>query len=1731
LSELLSHRVDSAIGQNLMPSRPKPLKVGGDGPLLKTWRQEGVSGTRAKVWLSVRRLTAIAIALGLIGWLGYLMLSPLLLPKSYFAYWCTDELQPLVVPPIEYTGEDFAGFTKLENALTPLSAGSKALSYGRLMTPKVLQAELDALKSSAIQSDHPVIVAISAHGIVRDGKAYLICGNFTAAEGNNSLDGLFSVSKLVKQLAEVPGGIKLLLLDATRNDYAPRLGMIENTFADALKEDLSALKLPSVWVFNSTSPGERSHTSPALRRSVFGYMCAAGLQGAADKDNDGQIKLHELTNFVQFNVSNWVKQSTGDTATQTPMLLSAGGVASTGEGDHLLYTTNLPQVEPVSATMSSAGSDDSRSGIVAAIQDFLSDEVDEFGLTPIFTAIGTAKEKLGLNTEDQGESDETEAKLPEEVDKVTQRESQNDVELDLLNEAWRLTLGIPAGPRHPANYAPELWRLHLDNLVWLEYRQQSGERMNQLPLIDELRGLIQSLKNFGKKTTTAVSTKPNVVERMHHAMPNVPVAVSEAPTLGLAEAISVADPNRPLSEKLAAFIKDYDTWLQSSDGLDRLDALKEANWNSAWSQYYELQLLDAFRNDPEVSLEVAKLAFSTRRQSEQTAANLAFGQGWEANLIDEADRLRLEAERLLEDHADKKWLEKATNNLQRAKTLYADAQARHASIQQALQLQNESLVHVRDYLRWCRYCWGDAASRAPSAQRIESLLISVKDLRDALNTASPQSAPNLTDLQRIHDDIERQLAQGVNELASSPYDPGDSERLTALLKTALLNADQRAKCIDARIEADAELMRSFETTPAPSSPIAPRTNSARGALAIEQVKVERMLLDTFSPDAQAQTADWPDLTPGRTGAIVAASEILGNWLFNLNDIITTEAEANSNLSDLSRRTQRFEKLRRAGQGLYLVEATDITTMSATENSVIQQVHNAMWYDLLRSFRGRFVRAQADADDDEIKTLRQLANRCGALASEIPGQPEIANVVAPQLALQVSTPAVELVAVDEATLDFTVQSFGYDGPIWIVAQYDPNAIAITGANWTILSQQDVEDAPVVEASENPGYPYWPLARRNILETMTLATGQSRDLSVKVRRLNNVRGDTTLVLKVIGNKDFIRHRIPVRLPGRQDIEISVAGARAIRRNLESKTGLFANRTQELTIYLANTGSKERSVTASIFAPQQAVKIPIPTGSLESTAAEQILQRIGPKTGVALGGAPFTLAPGSAPQPLHFDFQTPENKMLLGASPKEGPIKLNVPYGLLLDIVDQESREHTIRWLQFEVWRPHVFLKARASYDPGSRRLLVTAEAADPKLCPEGEIELTLEVDKKFVSARGGGTYTTFLKAPNYRGELETTLTGRWPRDLDPLAEDFLPIRVNVDNYPRGFEFRLPKTTTTANLSPTRDKASLRFVSPQPEAAYKAADSIAAQIQVEVPEGFFNAPNSFAEVGIDRNQDRELRDEESVVLRSDRQLELFVKLPTNGGTLAFEPVVKDFNLTLRAAGISDRKVNVLGQLTAGGRVAERSYIPIVLDGEGPELGVIKLLRKGPLLVVDFNPQDLTGVNSVEAAFESPTEVKWEPGKPGGGGQWLVELNTKELTPGEYTVLLRATDAVGNTSDVVSTRWTNNPAEDATSDGATESPHTNGAPQAVKNQVKGRVVYGNKEVTNVEVTLTGPGAPAQPARAGTGGTFDFGLVSPGTYTLKARGLAGGNYHKAEQQITVSDQPKTPVNIEVKVR
>jgi hypothetical protein len=708
-------------------------------------------------------------------------------------------------------------------------------------------------------------------------------------------------------------------------------------------------------------------------------------------------------------------------------------------------------------------------------------------------------------------------------------------------------------------------------------------------------------------------------------------------------------------------------------------------------------------------------------------------------------------------------------------------------------------------------------------------------------------------------------------------------------------------------------------------------------------------------------------------------------------------------------------------------------------------------------------------------------------------------------------------------------------VWIMAQCDKDLIDVSSTGWTVFKEDQVLRASASSQTADTGYPYRPEERLNLPPSLDLSGGgEPLNLKLTIRRLSDAKGDATLVLRAVGQPDYIRQEIPIRLPGRQELEFEyIVGRQPIEEEEADEILLFPKHKQELTIQVANRGEKQKTFIAALYTPQQIPAEPIPTGSIEPTAAELILRKFGRLTPVALG-AQLKLSPGAPPRPLIFSFDSEENKKLLGAeATAAGPVAMPISNTLLLDLVDQETGDHTTRLMSFEVGRPRAYLKARAEYNAGTERIVITVEAIDPTRLPDGPVEVALEFDGRFFTTEEGIQIATLSKT-NPQGVLQAQLKGIWPRDVDPEAEDYLPVRLRVDDYPRAFEFQIPRTTGQIKLDPVEDLTAVRLIPPE-KLQYPAQPSVTVGLQIDVPIGFLSSAENYVELGIDADEDRNLRDDAPRIIDWDRDVKLSVLRPTGEGTLAFKPQVSDFERELSTAGIVGRSVNILALLRSGGNTIRRDEVPIVLDGEGPDIGVPQIELVGDELVImvePVDPQNLTGVSLVEGVIQSATEneqIEWKKGEPRSEGQWLVRLPTKDLPPAVYSVWIRATDGVGNVNKTLLEQW--NKTETVAQPEPQPQPSGEPAVQPVKNRVSGRVTYGRQEVKNIEVKLIGAGAPAQPARIGQGGAFDFGMVPPGTYTLTARGLAGGNFQTAEVPITVSDQPETPWNQDVPIR
>ncbi|MEO8497949.1 MAG: SUMF1/EgtB/PvdO family nonheme iron enzyme [Planctomycetota bacterium] len=151
--------------------------------------------------------------------------------------------------------------------------------------------------------DDMVVLAFSGHGVHLEGGSYL-------CPIDAQLDDpvtLVSLEKIYGQMKDSAAALKLILVDACRND--PKLGgqkgLAESTklFADAIKGD----ELPKGSILlNSCTAGEVSWEDENFKHGVFMHFLLEGLKGKADDNKSGDVTLSELSKYVNYQTKKHV---------------------------------------------------------------------------------------------------------------------------------------------------------------------------------------------------------------------------------------------------------------------------------------------------------------------------------------------------------------------------------------------------------------------------------------------------------------------------------------------------------------------------------------------------------------------------------------------------------------------------------------------------------------------------------------------------------------------------------------------------------------------------------------------------------------------------------------------------------------------------------------------------------------------------------------------------------------------------------------------------------------------------------------------------------------------------------------------------------------------------------------------------------------------------------------------------------------------------------------------------------------------------------------------------------------------------------------------------------------------------------------------------------------------------------------------------------------------------------
>jgi hypothetical protein len=793
------------------------MSTSGQDRLRQQWQIQERTGRSAKLWLILRRTVATLLALGLVVAFGFGLYSYLNAAKSYLAYYSANIYDPTSGAPIAFAAGDFEKIASLENAFAKTDLDDPVKEP---LTKPRLEEKLRGLATMASGPKDTLIVFLTAHGRVEDGNAALLC---EASEGGGALP----LSDVLEKIKASSAGTKLLILDAGRDTAGPVDAGLDQ-FSDRVGSAVKQQNDSKLWVFCANSAYEHSHVSPKLQQSLFSYAIFKGLSGEADMeghgDEDGEIDLYELYSFVRNNVSAWVRDDESRTDTQTPQLIH---LSSAEVDPDELKKHHLTVVKALSSKNESEGATEGQNegavgGFIARAAESGKELVrlDEINVTLKKFGIGSGKGNEAPNQDEAGKpkptnGSQTADSSGESTSSTTGSEPKVDKAVatsDRVAKAWERIAEIEGRPPHlrPEKVNSPEWNEIQRWLVWCELVTRSGLPNDAHKPWRTFDTIIGGIEN----ALSAVSSQGR--PRQLASKVRVSLALME---------------HGDASEGLRKFIGDYDELLQhnaSSAGTESSVALKqrliellrstasadappESKERAAAAeelhldQYYELWLARELCATPEVDWETLRLMLLSRRLSEQVAlSQLADDEKWQAS-IEEADRWRLEGERLVLDRTAPDWNRRAVEKLRLARDKYLKEQQAAENAPLAIRERNRVLLQAPDYLRWAQLC-----GAYDELDEIANIFSALKTLETVLASSGSKDFKALKDLRDAVSEFHTKVSE-----SKSPW------RIADYLATVLPNPTERADLSAKMLSAERSRGYSFSDGSSDVKPYSP----------------------------------------------------------------------------------------------------------------------------------------------------------------------------------------------------------------------------------------------------------------------------------------------------------------------------------------------------------------------------------------------------------------------------------------------------------------------------------------------------------------------------------------------------------------------------------------------------------------------------------------------------------------------------------------------------------------------------------------------------------------------------------------------------------------------------------------------------------------------------------------------------------------------------------------------
>jgi len=1674
------------------------------------WRPSATH-TRARWWFAHRLVPAVLITV-VSGLLLYLLMQPFFHPRTYLLL--AEATYPdALIPPHVLPAEDLVSLPPGQVELLGNETGKSATGKGapgrrEITSPAALDDILDQLDSGEFSNRDVLMMWIGAQTVASGDQIALLCGDFDPSDIQT---GRYPFSQLLDRVGRCPARTKLILLDAGRTAHDPRLGVFAGCSLSRIRQLVGATKDPTLWVMLSHSELQKSHALGGSPRSAFAGFVAEGLQGLADRDEDRFIHLGELYHYVHGRLADWASRQTNGRSSQTPMLIWGGG--------RLTSTTPFPLLLPVAPrkdtddTQQIAGGGQSRPSTRRlhpamrsprlSVGHAVSPSLPSY--RPVEFAVEAAElasDEAEANSQRQGHPPKETESPPAPVDEsltngvpadvAAEEEPTSATATELWAGVWSLHDRLASSSElRPIDDAPHLWRALEHRLLSLEAAFQSGDPQSDAIRMTVLRRLAGQLGDLAEGRPPQRYQKHDVIPELAAWLQ--PIALDVTPhSLAMAERAD-SQGGSPVGTELATVAKRLDGLIADGDRAEYHKWIAELP--PEFDQYIECRLARILASRNDLAWSNVQLVLRACRRAEAVAAETLDSGGWTRSRIEQADRLRLAAERSLLGSVRPEDASKAVFMLRRAIAQYDQAAAWNRDAVAVQRLANEAMFCLPDYLHWSIVSLAGTESTAPD--ELSQLLDS---LARAFELLDRPAVEKLSSLRRVR----RQLELTTDKLQQRISEPDGP-----------LSATDRAENRD-------------------------RLPRLRQLAGLYGVSVRLLYGDLPNSDerAEAVAAAAARFTNSDTGtgdlweACAQLGKALRDYYRNVPAVVERLSAENQGLSDPASRTEKIGKLRLGRRLLYVVHPWDVARVEHANPT--QLLRRAGLYDFLVWQQRRLIIALDDAPSVERPHLAAAAVAYRQAAIVIPQQPPVAAAEVPLIEIE-APQHVALDAEPDRELPLTVTN-RHQRPVdvWLFADYDPQVLQMLSRDGHALygeTQLRLSPPPSASQVDAASQVSGAINRPNLdaLEPTfrLLRPGETRAVWVNLRRKTLLGADARIVVRAISRSDYVRHDLTAELARRASVDLVVEGIADGWQSSDSGLTLYPlpNRTTEYKFYLVNSSSEAREVDFEILRKDDAAPASAANGELSAATADAYLAKIGASHRV-LKVEKLTVPPGG--RRVAIDLAEPSGeKQQKQAEQAKSPPEQKPPLSrfLLAVITDRVTGRRTIEQIEILVQRPARYVRPRVEYDPKRRRVEILVKAAKGSAIPREGVWITCE-GEPLPDGEPHRSQAATLKPPATEAILRL--------DVPPDAGPIFPILVNVDGFKRAFRFEVPTNVTSPTLVPQSSRVDVRILEPNARTAYgPGSTEVAAALEVDVPHGLLLNGTSRVEIGIDIDRDRELEREESLLLTSDRQNELFLDRLGRDGTFAIGTRVDDLHVVLSRPRLEAARANLIARLILPGKEVWSDPVELIFDGEAPRMSRLQLLpgptvSSGTELEVSVlaSDENLAGVAKVEAAVDLLRQGKFlddPPPVPGSlqpDGRWVVKVPTEGLGPGVYTVLVRVTDRLGNVSDY----------RKATVEVISKQAAAN--EKATLNRVDGRAVYGRLAKAPVEgasIRLVAAGKEKQyEATTDKDGRFTFAQVLPGEYGLAAEGLVGGNRRTGQTDVKVPPPPAVVEPIEL---